>query len=180
MFYCCLFITNICLSEQRGDLIELTLSLGEFGQFQKKQILKTTYTMGEYGKFQEQIILETTHNMVNMENYEKKQILKTTYTMGEYGKLWKIANCEEYIHNGWIWKITKWKILKTTYTMGEYWKFPKQQILRILCIIGEFGNYERSTCWRLQAYIISRSSQCSTTGVTKAVVCVILSVGRCI
>ena len=28
--------------------------------------------------------------------------------------------------------------------------------------------------------IISRSSQCSTTGVTKAVVCVILSVGWCI
>ena len=27
---------------------------------------------------------------------------------------------------------------------------------------------------------ISRSSQCSTTGVTKAVVCVILSVGWCI
>ena len=28
--------------------------------------------------------------------------------------------------------------------------------------------------------VISRCSQCSTTGVTKAVVCVILSVGRCI
>ena len=31
-----------------------------------------------------------------------------------------------------------------------------------------------------KAMVISRSSQCSTTGVTKAVVCVILSVGWCI
>ena len=32
----------------------------------------------------------------------------------------------------------------------------------------------------IQSYDISRSSQCSTTCVTKAVVCVILSVGWCI
>ena len=31
-----------------------------------------------------------------------------------------------------------------------------------------------------RSYYNSRSSQCSTTGVTKAVVCAILSVGRCI
>ena len=35
-----------------------------------------------------------------------------------------------------------------------------------------------STLYEIVA--ISRSSQCSTTGVTKAVVCVILSVGWCI
>ena len=29
-------------------------------------------------------------------------------------------------------------------------------------------------------YAISRSSQCSTTGVSKAVVCIILSIGWCI
>ena len=32
----------------------------------------------------------------------------------------------------------------------------------------------------IELFLISRSSQCSTTGVTKAVVCVILSVGWCI
>ena len=34
--------------------------------------------------------------------------------------------------------------------------------------------------WGEPIELISRSSQCSTTGVTKAVVCTILSVGWCI
>ena len=34
--------------------------------------------------------------------------------------------------------------------------------------------------FQLVFYIFSRSSQCSTTGLTKAVVCAILSVGWCI
>ena len=38
----------------------------------------------------------------------------------------------------------------------------------------------RALCQVHQTYFISRSSQCSTTGVTKAVVCAILSVGWCI
>ena len=46
--------------------------------------------------------------------------------------------------------------------------------------VGEYMTDMHSTGLHLLNQAISRSSQCSTTGVTKAVVCVILSVGWCI
>ena len=53
----------------------------------------------------------------------------------------------------------------------------------VLVLITHFNLYicDKHILYRsLHCLAISRSSQCSTTGVTKAVVCVILSVGWCI
>ena len=49
----------------------------------------------------------------------------------------------------------------------------------IVCRIHYIGIMVKCTC-TCKVFSDSRSSQCSTTGVTKAVVCVILSVGWCI
>ena len=43
-----------------------------------------------------------------------------------------------------------------------------------------FSEIRKNSTEPFNRYPISRSSQCSTTGVTKAVVCAILSVGWCI
>ena len=48
-----------------------------------------------------------------------------------------------------------------------------------ITVIARIVNLGYCIC-NVSSYGISRSSQCSTTGVTNAVVCVILSVGWCI
>ena len=72
-----------------------------------------------------------------------------------------------------------------------YWVSEKGKCMKWLCVCvwTQFLRYEHMyQKFEIQIILslycthwaISRSSQCSTTGVTKAVVCVILSVGWCI
>ena len=68
-------------------------------------------------------------------------------------------------------------LLCIRYLSQYLWRSKMSFVLRVFTH-GVMGHWIHHSWWTYWA--ISRSSQCSTTGVTKAVVCVILSVGWCI
>ena len=68
--------------------------------------------------------------------------------------------------------------IKNTYIVTMHYNFDLCSSVVRLFTHGAMGHQIDLSCWTHRA--ISLSSQCSTTGVTKTVVCVILSVGWCI
>ena len=69
---------------------------------------------------------------------------------------------------------------------GERWSDTQQDDM-ICCTASQKWAYTECAgicvndyCFTCDFMVDPRSSQCSTTGVTKAVVCIIPSVGRCI
>ena len=71
----------------------------------------------------------------------------------------------------------------TDFSCTQYWVFHSVRGARCSFVVRAFAHGAMGCridpLWWTH-WAISRSSQCSTTGVTKAVVCVILSVGWCI
>ena len=150
MFYCCLFITNIWLSEQRGNLIELTLNwwiwkipiadnIGNYIQHGEDGILwKIANIIEDYihngwiwkikknSKFWR---IQT--QWLNMENSKVENIENYIHD-GWILNIPKAANIEDSLYNWWIWKLWKEHLLKTT----SIYYFSFQPVLHDWCNKG--------------------------------------------
>ena len=146
-----------------GEYLEHTGPLGPYGYASSSQL---------WCGFLAQHILQLLINYFYLLYWT---FLSLTKNMKKKRKLKKKKTCS---HTSWLAQLVKQSVMthKPNHTVRLGSNLHK---VSSLSVIKGSGTSDRSFMgWTHWA--ISRSSQCSTTGVTKAVVCVILSVGWCI